>query len=150
MKPKTTSKAKRAIEYFNRHIDADTVAILDASSVLEVTEFQFFELAYRDWHGRKASERQIEKYFAAYMFSERIPSWVRSFARKILRLHAKGRLDPKTFGIWHRLPSDRMRFFAKAYTAVLIVIFVAITLSVYSVPEEVMVVFRQCYFPPCY
>jgi hypothetical protein len=150
LKPKTTSRSKRAIEYFNRHIDTDIVAILDASSVLEVTEFRFFELAYRDWHGRKASEQQIEKYFAAYMFAERIPSWVRSFARKILRLHAKGSLDPRTFGIWQRLPSARMRFFAKAYMAVLIVIFIVITLSVYSLPEEVMVVFRQCYFPPCY
>ncbi len=150
MKPKTSAKSRSAIEYFNRHIDADIVAILDASSVLEITEFQFFELAYRDWHGHKASEQQIEKYFAAYMFAERIPSWVRSFARKIMQLHANGRLDPKTFGIWRRLPSTRMRFFAKAYAAVLIVIFIAITLSVYSLPEEVMAVFRQCYFPPCY
>ncbi len=149
-KSNTASRSRKAIEYFNRHVDVDIVAILDASSVLEVTEFQFFELAYRDWHGRKANEQIIEKYFAAYMFAERIPSWVRSFARKILRLHANGRLDPKSFGIWQRLPSTRMRFFAKAYTAALIIIFIAITLSVYSLPEEVMAVFRQCYFPPCY
>ncbi len=150
MKSNAASRSRRASAYFNRHIDADIVAVLDASSVMEVTEFRFFQLAYRDWHGRKASDQQIEQYFAAYMFAERIPSWVRSFARKILQLHADGRLDPKTFGIWQRLPSARMRFFAKAYMAALIVIFIAITLSVYSLPEEVMAVFRQCYFPPCY
>ena len=140
----------RPNEYFNRHIHADIVAVLDASSALEVTEFQFFQLAYEDWHGRRATEAYIEKYFAAYMFADRIPSWVRNFARKILRLNHQGRLDPKRFGVWRRLPSARMMFVAKVYVVILLLVFVALSASVYSVPEEIMAVFRQCYFPPCY
>ncbi len=147
---RTTMKSRKAQEYFNRHIDADMIAVLDASAVLEITEFKFFELAYRDWHGHKATEQLIEKYFAAYMFAERIPSWVRSFARKVLKLHRQGRLDPRSFGVWRRLPSTRMILFAKAYTALLFLIFVGLMLSTYSVSEEILQIFRQCYLPPCY
>ncbi len=143
-------QSRKATKYFNRHVDADLVSVLDASALLEITEFRFFELAYREWHGRKASDQLIEKYFAAYMFAERIPSWVRSFARKILRLHREGRLDPKSFGVWQRLPSTRMILFAKAYTTVLLLVFFALLLSTYSVSEEILEMFRQCYLPPCY
>ena len=138
------------LDYFNRHLQADVVSLLDASSALEVTEFRFFELAFQDWYGRKADEDIIEKYFAAYMFANRIPNWVRHFARKILKLDAQGRLDPKSFGIWRRLPSARMMFVAKVYTATLLVVFVALVASVYAIPDEILAVFRQCYFPPCY
>ncbi len=138
------------VQYFNRHIKADTVAVLDASSALEITEFKLFELAYRDWHGRSATEAYIEKHFAAYMFADRIPNWVRYFARKVLKLHAEGRLEPKRFGIWQPLPSTRMVLIAKIYIVVILVVTIALSLSVYSLPEEVMAVFRQCYFPPCY
>lgn len=150
MKPEISSNSRKATEYFNRHVGADAVAILDASSVLEITEFQFFELAFREWYGRKASESQLEKYFAAYMFANRVPAWVRNFARKILKLHALGRLDPKSFGIWRRLPSARMMMFAKVYVAALLLVFVGLALSASSLPEEILVVFRQCYLPPCY
>ena len=138
------------MEFFNRHLQTDIVAVLDASAALEVTEFKLFELAFEDWYGRKAREEVIEKYFAAYMFANRIPSWVRYFARKIIDLHARGHLDPKSFGVWRRLPSARMMLFAKVYTAALLIVFVLLTMSVYSLPEEIISVFRQCYFPPCY
>jgi hypothetical protein len=138
------------LDYFNRHLHADVVSLLDASSVLEVTEFRFFELAFHDWHGRKADEALIEKHFAAYMFANRIPNWVRHFARKILKLDAQGKLDPKNFGVWRRLPSARMMLIAKLYTATLLAVFFLLTAFVYTIPEEILTVFRQCYFPPCY
>lgn len=137
-------------EYFNRHLEQDLVAVLDASSALQVTEFKLFELAFQDWYGKKAEEQIMEKYFAAYMFAKRVPGWVRHFSRKILKLQDQGRLDPKNFGIWYRLPSARMIFIAKLYTASLLIIFLIAVMLVYSLPVKVMAVFEQCYFPPCY
>lgn len=138
------------MEYFNRHIAPDIVAILDAAAILEVTEFQLFELAYIDWYGKKARDLAMEKYFAGYMFGEKVPSWVRHFARKILRLKSEGNLDPRQFGVWRRLPSRKMMFFAKIYTATILLVAVIMSLVAYWSPEEMLAVFRQCYFPPCY
>lgn len=95
---------------FNAHVPSDIVAVLDASAVLEITEFRLFELAWRERFGSRPDQQHIERYFAAYMFADRVPHWVRSFARHILQLNAEGRLDPKAFGVWQRLPSSRMRF----------------------------------------
>lgn len=137
-------------DYFNRHLEQDLICVLDASSALEVTEFRLFELAFQDWYGKKAGHPALEKYFAAYMFANHVPGWVRHFARKILKLQAQGQLDPKAFGVWHRLPSARMILFAKMYTVALVLIFLLALLSVYSLPDKVLSLFDKCYFPPCY
>lgn len=126
------------------------VAVLDASSVLEVTEFRLFELAFKDWYGKNADESVIEKHFADYMFASRIPGWARQFSRKILKLHAEGRLNPQHFNVFQPLPSARMKFLGKAYAVFLLIAFTIMGLSVYFTPPEVLKVFEQCYFPPCY
>lgn len=135
---------------FNAHVPADVIAVLDASAALEVTEFRLFELAWRDWYGGKPEETRLERYFAAYMFADRVPHWVRNFARRILDLDACGRLDPKSFGIWRRLPSTRMRFIAKMYIAGLLILVVALSASALNLDEQLLSFYRGCYFPPCY
>lgn len=142
--------AGSTVEYFNKHLNTDLVTVLDAAAVLEVTEFRLFELAFTDWYGRRAKEPVIERHFVAYMFADRVPSWVRHFARKIMKLHAQGRLDPASFGVFQRLPSTRMRLAGQLYTALLLIIFLLVGLSVLHVPSDVLQVFKQCYFPPCY
>ena len=135
---------------FNRHVPPDVLSVLDASAALEVTEFRLFELAWREWFGKRPDETRMEHYFAAYMFADRVPYWVRSFARKILELDAKGRLDPRSFGIWKRLPSARMMFVAKVYVAILILVFLVLSASALNLDEQFLAFYRGCYFPPCY
>lgn len=135
---------------FNAHVPTDIVAVLDASAVLEITEFRLFELAWREWFGKRPDERRIEQYFAAYMFADRVPHWVRSFARHVLQLNAEGRLDPKAFGVWQRLPSSRMRFLVKLYCAALIVVVVVLSAAAMDLDDQFMSFYRSCYFPPCY
>jgi hypothetical protein len=137
-------------EFFNQHLDADIVAVLDASAALEVTEFRLFQMAFRDWYGKSPRNEFLERQFAAYMFAQRVPAWVRQFARKILKLQAQGRLDPRSFGVWKRLPSSRMVMIAKIYTAVLLLIFSLSLLSIYTLPESILAMVAGCYFPPCY
>ena len=141
---------RKPAEFFNRHLDTDIVAVLDASAALEVTEFRLFQLAFTDWHGKSAREEFIERQFAAYMFAQRVPNWVRHFARKILDLQARGQLDPKSFGVWKRLPSSRMVLLARVYTTALLLIFILAAVAVYALPEDVVAMFAGCYFPPCY
>jgi len=137
-------------EYFNRHLDQDLVDVLDASSALEITEFRLFELAYTHWYGKSANKDFIERQFAAYMFAQRVPGWVRHFSRDILKLQARGQLDPKSFGVWPRLPSTRRILFAKFYTAGLLIVFLLALALVYGLPDSLLIKFDQCYFPPCY
>lgn len=135
---------------FNQHLTPDVVAVLDASAALEVTEFRLFELAWRDWFGKRPDEQRLERHFAAYMFADQVPHWVRNFARRILDLDAHGRLDPRSFGIWARLPSTRMRFIAKLYVAVLLLLFLVLTVSALNLDEQILSFYRECYLPPCY
>lgn len=135
---------------FNQHVPPDVVAVLDASAALEVTEFRLFELAWQDWFGGRPDERRLERHFAAYMFADRVPHWVRNFARRILDLDDRGLLDPRSFGIWPRLPSSRMRFLAKLYVAALLLLFVVLAASALNLDERLLSFYRDCYFPPCY
>lgn len=139
-----------AVKDFNAHVPPDVVAVLDASAALEVTEFRLFELAWREWFGGRPDEARLENHFAAYMFADRVPHWVRDFARRILELDARGQLDPKSFGIWQRLPSTRMRFVAKVYAAMLVMFFVVLAASALNLDERILAFYRDCYFPPCY
>jgi len=141
---------QKPADFFNRHLDTDIVAVLDASAALEVTEFRLFQLAFADWYGKSAREEFMERQFAAYMFAQRVPNWVRHFARKILDLHAQGQLEPKSFGVWRRLPSSRMVLIAKVYTTALLLIFILAVAAVYALPEDLLSKFAGCYFPPCY
>lgn len=135
---------------FDHHLPPDVVAVLDASAALEVTEFRLFEMAWRDWFGKSPQQAHMERCFADYMFGYRVPYWVRSFSRRILDLQAGGTLDPRSFGVWRRLPSTRMRLVAKIYCAALILLFVVLTASALNLDEHVLSFYRGCYFPPCY
>jgi len=141
---------QKPTEFFNRHLDTDIIAVLDASAALEVTEFRLFQLAFTDWYGKPARANFMERQFAAYMFAQRVPTWVRHFSRKILKLQSQGLLDPKVFGIWKPLPSRRMVLIAKFYSAALLLIFLLAMISVYALPQNVLSMFAGCYFPPCY
>lgn len=82
-----------------KSIPLDTRNVLDAAAVLQVTEFHLFQIAYRHWYGRHASERSIERFFVPYMFRSVVPYWVRQLCRRVLRASAEGKLNPAEFGL---------------------------------------------------
>lgn len=135
---------------FNAHVPDDVLAVLDASAALEVTEFRLFELAWRRWFGSHPNPARLEHHFAAYMFAERVPLWVRSFARLILDLDARGELDPRAFGVWQPLPSRRMRLLVRIYCAVFLLLFLVIAAAALNLDDQILSFYRSCYFPPCY
>ena len=74
--------------FFNnyRELSADARQVVDAASVLKVTEFRLFELAYLEWHGQYADESDLEKLYALYWFTGLAPDWVRHYSRQVLGL----------------------------------------------------------------
>ncbi len=59
----------------------DTDCVVSAANYLEVSEFVVFRDAYTAWCGKKVSEKQVEKVFVEYLIENKVPFWVRNYAR---------------------------------------------------------------------
>lgn len=74
----------------NFNSDAQTAddpgLVLRATALLDIREFDFFVLAHNWWFGRGPDMTALERVFAAYMFKQIVPAWVRQYAREILHL----------------------------------------------------------------
>ena len=63
---------------------ADTDSVVSAANYLEVSEFTMFKDAHTSWYGREVPEEQIEKIFVQYLQENKVPFWVRSYARSVV------------------------------------------------------------------
>jgi len=123
-----TQKLIKAIHSFKaRHQDyanKDIDRVMVASRMLQISEFNFFGLAYSCWYGQEIQEQALEYIFAEYMFEDRIPHWVRHLARTILSKDDQGTLDPKEFNIVQPGPSQKLKYYGVGYTIMLTVLMV--------------------------
>lgn len=87
-------------------VPQDTLDVLAASALLQITEFHLFELAYQRWFGRQPKERELEASFAHYMFASRAPFWVRQYCRDVSIVDSEGLLNPRDFGVLPRQVPD--------------------------------------------
>lgn len=78
---------------------ADVVAVVAAAEALNVREFKLFRVAYAWWFGRDGSDKDVERPFMRYLFTQQAPMWVRQFAREVLDREREGRLDPMLYGL---------------------------------------------------
>lgn len=60
---------------------ADTDCVISAANFLETSEFNIFRNAFNAWYGSDASEKQLEQVFIQYLQENRVPFWVRNYAR---------------------------------------------------------------------
>jgi len=60
---------------------ADTDCVVSAANYLEVSEFAIFRDAFTAWYGKEAPEKQVEKVFVRYLQENKVPFWVRNYAR---------------------------------------------------------------------
>ena len=60
---------------------AETDCVVSAANYLEVSEFAIFRDAYSAWYGREMPEKQVEKIFVQYLQENKVPFWVRDYAR---------------------------------------------------------------------
>ena len=80
------------------NLDRDTRDVMEAANTLNLREIDFFRLAYRRWHARDAADSEMEKIYAAYMFHDTVPPWVRHAAREVINRNNMGLLDAVEFG----------------------------------------------------
>lgn len=135
-------------QYFDEDLKQDSLDLLKAAAALEVTEFKLFELAYREWYGRKPLPRVIEVHFSNYMFNNVIPTWVRSYSRGVVELHKTGTLDPKAFGIYQPLPSKRLVFVGRLFGILLILIFLVFMFLINKDPPITQSLFGRADMTP--
>lgn len=133
---------------FDEDIAPDVQEVLDTSALLEITEFEVFRIAHRRWFGSPVADREIEPFFADYMFSYVVPFWVRHFTHEVMRLSHEGAVDPRQFGIRPRPVSDKQALKGLWYLLI-VVAWVALLLALadLAVPEWLG---RGCFLPPCY
>lgn len=74
--------------FFNENTpsDDDAEQVYYIASVLNVSEFRLFELAYDDWFGETGSEMILEAAYMSYVVCGVTPIWVRNYARKTRQL----------------------------------------------------------------
>ena len=73
--------------------NAERAVIAKAANLLQVGEFQFLQLAYRDWFGEDIAESAMDGLFESFMVRAEAPYWARRFARRIIRLDDAGGLN---------------------------------------------------------
>lgn len=72
---------------------ADRMVVVAAANLIQVGEFQFLQLAYREWFGKDLPEALVAHLFSNYMLHSEVPHWARHYARLILDHDEKGQLD---------------------------------------------------------
>lgn len=133
---------------FDEDMGSDVQEVLDASALLEINEFEVFRIAYAGWFGERATDRLIEPFFTDYMFHDIVPSWVRHFTRRVLKLSREGHLEPREFGILPR--PFRQDMAAKGIRYLIIAIFWVTLLVILAHFATRLWPEAQCFFPPCY
>ncbi len=76
-----------------REVVRGGAVIAGAANQLQVGEFQFLQLAYREWFGDDIPESAMDGLFDSYMLDGEVPYWARHCARRIIRLDEAGDLN---------------------------------------------------------
>lgn len=134
---------------FDENLAPDIDSVLNATALLDITEWDFFNLAYNRWHGGPAEEGIMEPIFAAYMFRDIVPLWVRDFARLVERLYRRGVLDRRALGV-DRLPSSQQMVTRGMRYGVFIVVVITALIVFGQFMAQIIKIGERCLFPPCY
>lgn len=134
---------------FDENLPPDIDDVLEAAALLDITEYELFGLAYARWHGRRASEEMLERWFAAYMFRGVVPPWARHFARLVRRRAECGELNPSELGVEQRRATPQMVRRGARYGVALVTSLTALFILA-SLAAHVMGIGHICMFPPCY
>lgn len=123
--------------------------VLDAAGLLEISEFKVFELAFVAWHGPQTENNgpNLEKIFSAYMYSDIVPVWVRSFTRNVIERAKSEDFSPEEFGIVAKPPSATMVYLGIRYAVWVSLTLAALIIGVQFLDPETA---GHCFFPPCY
>jgi hypothetical protein len=90
-------------------LDNEAKLIGFAAGVLQISEYELFRIAYRDWFNHPVSDTRLDLLFKNYLASGDAPYWVHDFSRKVHEKFKAGELDYKEYGIVRRVCDRRTR-----------------------------------------
>ena len=140
---------ERRLFFDEKRMSAAVADVLEASALLQITEFELFRIAWRRWHGRAITDRDLERYYLPYMFRSQVPLWVRQLARQVIAEAEASRLDPASYGIMPRQLTTDMYNRGLRYCLWLAIIFGTL-LTGAAMVAELSPWYQSCYLPPCY
>ena len=108
-------------------LDDEAKLIGFAASVLQISEYELFRIAYRNWFNHSVTEARLDSLFKEYLTTGDVPYWVNDFARKVHDKFKAGKLDYKDYGIKRRVCDRRVKI--KGW---IIISFLIILLVIYS------------------
>jgi hypothetical protein len=132
----------------NKQLNNDAQAVINTAALLQISEFEVFQLAYQCWFGYLAENREIDVLFSRYLINANVPVWVRAFTRQINQLQAENRLNGRAFGLQHAPSPSQGTALIGVLALVLMLIFVV--LLVYLADKTDPSLAAACRLPPCY
>jgi len=100
----------------------DLIAVAVSASLLQVSEFKCFQVAYEQWFGHELDEQSMENIFSTYLKELSVPHWVRHFTRKVFYLEVQGKLNPEDFNIFRPKNTRKDRIRGVCYSLLLLAI----------------------------
>lgn len=76
-------------------ISPDLLLVRHAARILRLKEFDLMRAAWQSWFGQTPDDKVVERIFVAYLFHQKVPHWLRHFARRVVRESERGSIDPR-------------------------------------------------------
>jgi len=108
-------------------VDDETKLIGFIASVLQISEYELFRIAYLKWFDHPISENRLDFLFKDYLANDDAPYWVNDFVRKAHEKFKAGELNYKDYGIKRRVCDRRTK--VKGW---IIISFLIILMLIYS------------------
>ena len=74
-------------------------AIQFVAQFLEVSEYEVFQLAHKDWYGKRMIDTTMNYRFENYMEDAVVPFWVWNFVKGVIEKYEKDQVNPSDYGI---------------------------------------------------
>lgn len=111
-------------------VDDEVKLIGFISSILQISEYEFFRIAYQSWFNRPITEKRLDLLFKDYLANGSVPYWVNDFARKAHEKFKAGELDYRDFGIKRRVCDRKTRIKGWFITAFLFLLLLLYTILI--------------------
>ena len=108
-------------------LDNEAKLIGFAAGALQISEYEIFRIAYRNWYDRPITDTRLDLLFKDYLKYGDVPYWVNDFSRKIYEKFKAGELNYKDYGITRRVCDRKTKI--KGW---IIIFFLLILLLFYS------------------
>ena len=118
-----------------QHLSDDVYLVIQASSDLDIAEFELFVKAYEKWFGIAAQEQRVERYYLGYMFCGKVPHWVREYCRQVADSAQRHQLDPVRFGV-KPIVTRRVKMGLALITAAFVLVAGLVTVAEYTVDRH--------------